>query len=107
MPADSRRARPRFVELREAVPAGVNRRVVMARRRDARIHKTAADMIVPYARFGDMMRDVPRSCAPSRALDLAVWGHISDGNVHPNIIPRSCTMTWSTDAPCCSSWRDW
>ena len=22
-------------------------------------------------------------------LDAAVWGHISDGNVHPNVIPRS------------------
>jgi D-lactate dehydrogenase (cytochrome) len=25
----------------------------------------------------------------SRGLDYAVWGHISDGNVHPNVIPRS------------------
>src|SRR5581483_7754437 len=24
-----------------------------------------------------------------RGLDAAVWGHISDGNVHPNVIPRS------------------
>ncbi len=23
-----------------------------------------------------------------RQLDLTVWGHISDGNIHPNIIPR-------------------
>jgi FAD/FMN-containing dehydrogenase len=25
----------------------------------------------------------------ARDLDLAVWGHISDGNVHPNVIPRT------------------
>jgi FAD/FMN-containing dehydrogenase len=25
----------------------------------------------------------------SRWLDYAVWGHVSDGNVHPNVIPRS------------------
>ena len=24
-----------------------------------------------------------------RGLDGAVWGHISDGNLHPNVIPRS------------------
>ena len=24
-----------------------------------------------------------------RGLDAAVWGHISDGNLHPNVIPRS------------------
>ena len=23
-----------------------------------------------------------------RGLDVAVWGHISDGNVHPNVIPH-------------------
>jgi D-lactate dehydrogenase (cytochrome) len=25
----------------------------------------------------------------ARGLDYAVWGHLSDGNVHPNVIPRS------------------
>jgi D-lactate dehydrogenase (cytochrome) len=24
-----------------------------------------------------------------RGLDAAVWGHLSDGNLHPNVIPRS------------------
>ena len=87
LPNDAARAAA-FVELREAVPAGVNRRVGLAKQRDQRIHKTAADMIVPYDRFGEMMR-VCRQLCEDRALDLAVWGHISDGNVHPNVIPRS------------------
>jgi len=86
-PGNVRRA-AQFVELREAVPSGVNRRVAQARASDPRIHKTAADMIVPYARFGEMMHDCRRLCAGA-GLDLAVWGHISDGNVHPNVIPRS------------------
>ena len=51
-------------------------------------HKTAADMIVPYAQFDRMMRACREMCAAAN-LDIAVWGHISDGNVHPNIIPRS------------------
>lgn len=76
-----------FAELREAVPAGVNRRVAQARRHDAAISKTAADVIVPFDRFAEMMT-VCRRLFADRDLDLAVWGHISDGNVHPNVIPR-------------------
>ena len=78
-----------FAELREAVPAGVNRRVALAQQQiDPGIYKTAADMIVPFDRFADMMRTCRRLFA-ERDLDLAVWGHISDGNVHPNVIPTS------------------
>ena len=77
-----------FAELREAVPAGVNRRVALAKQQDGGVSKTAADMIVPYDRFGEMMA-VCRRLFAARDLDLAVWGHISDGNVHPNVIPRS------------------
>lgn len=87
LPADRARAAA-FAELREAVPAGVNRRVALARQTDASISKTAADMIVPFDRFAGMMAECRRLCA-ERDLDLAVWGHISDGNVHPNVIPRS------------------
>jgi D-lactate dehydrogenase (cytochrome) len=86
LPTDARRAAA-FVELREAVPAGVNRRVARAHARDSRVHKTAADMIVPFPQFATMMRDC-RELADRLGIDLAVWGHISDGNVHPNVIPR-------------------
>ena len=88
MPGDARRAQ-QFLLLREGAPAGVNRRVGEARATvDARIDKTAADMIVAFERFEDMMR-VYRAGYEHRGLDYAIWGHISDGNVHPNVIPRS------------------
>lgn len=87
LPSDPRRAAA-FVELREAVPAGVNRRVALAHTLDPRVHKTAADMIVPFSAFEQMMLEC-RALAAAQELDLAVWGHISDGNVHPNVIPRS------------------
>lgn len=88
LPGDRRRAE-QLVAIREAVPAGVNNRVGAAKRRiDDRIVKTAADMIVPFARFGEMMAEYRRGFE-SRGLDYAIWGHISDGNVHPNVIPRS------------------
>ena len=87
LPSDRARA-DAFAQLREAVPAGVNRRVAEARRSDPSISKTAADMIVPFDRFDQMMRECRRLFAAGD-LDVAVWGHISDGNVHPNVIPRS------------------
>ena len=87
MPDDARRIAG-MTAIREAVPAAVNARV--ARARDAHgpaVRKTAADMIVPWHRFGEMM-EVCRRAFESRDLDYAVWGHISDGNVHPNLLPR-------------------
>jgi FAD/FMN-containing dehydrogenase len=53
-----------------------------------RLKKTAADMIVPVDRFAEMMETYRRGFE-SRGLDYAVWGTFSDGNVHPNVIPRS------------------
>lgn len=88
LPGDRRRAE-QLVAIREAVPAGVNARVGRAQHDlDPRIAKTAADMIVPFERFAEMM-SIYRGGFASRGLDFAVWGHISDGNVHPNVLPRS------------------
>ena len=88
MPGDRRRA-DQLLAFREGVPAGVNRRVGDAKRAiDARIEKAAADMIVPFDRFAEMMAAY-RDGYRRRGLDCAIWGHASDGNVHPNAIPRS------------------
>ena len=83
-----RRRQTQLLALREAVPEGVNRRVGEARRVSPTIHKTAADMIVPFNRFEDML-DLFRLAFDRRRLDYAIWGHISDGNVHPNVIPTT------------------
>lgn len=88
MPGDRARAE-QLVAIREGVPAGVNQRVGVAKRDiDARIEKTAADMVVPFERFGEMAA-IYRKGFESRGLDFAIWGHLSDGNVHPNVIPRA------------------
>src|SRR5712691_8936776 len=88
VPGDRAREQ-QLLALREAVPAGVNARVGRARQQvDARIAKTAADMIVPFARLGDLLTIYDDEFR-RRGLDAAVWGHISDGNLHPNVIPRS------------------
>ncbi len=88
LPEESRR-HAQLLELREAVPAGVNQRVAIAKQSiDDRIEKVAADMIVPFERIEEMM-GLYRAGFERRGLDYAVWGHLSDGNVHPNVIPRS------------------
>jgi len=88
LPGDRRRAAD-FLAVREAVPAGVNQRITSAKRTiDPRIEKTAGDMIVPFERCAEMMA-VYRRGFEARGLDYAIWGHLSDGNVHPNVIARS------------------
>jgi D-lactate dehydrogenase (cytochrome) len=88
LPGDRRRTE-QLVAIREGVPAGVNQRVGVAKRAlDPRIEKTAADMVVPVEHFAEMM-EIYRRGFDERTLDYAIWGHISDGNVHPNVIPRS------------------
>jgi len=88
VPGDRARA-DQLLAFREAVPAAVNARVGRAKQSvDARIAKTAADMIVPFEHLAALL-DFYDAEFGRRGLDLAVWGHISDGNLHPNVIPRS------------------
>src|SRR5262249_11392139 len=88
VPGDTARA-AQLLGIREAVPAAVNARVGRAQRAiDPRIAKTAADMIVPFEHLEALMRLYDEEVV-RRSLDAAVWGHISDGNLHPNVIPKS------------------
>jgi D-lactate dehydrogenase (cytochrome) len=67
----------------------VNERIRRAKlTNDPRIDKTAADMIVPFEAIDELLAIYDEGFG-RRGLDAAVWGHISDGNVHPNVIPRS------------------
>jgi D-lactate dehydrogenase (cytochrome) len=86
---DDDRAAARLLELRESVPAAVNARVGGAKARiDPGIQKTAGDFIVPFASMARAL-SLYRDACERRGLDYAIWGHVSDGNLHPNIIPRS------------------
>jgi len=88
VPGDRARA-DQLLAVREGVPAAVNKRVGQAKRDvDGRIEKTAADMIVPFEHL-DAFMTAYETAFRHRGLDAAVWGHISDGNLHPNVIPRS------------------
>ena len=87
-PGEATRA-AELLAFREAVPEAVNRQVAVAKRTvDGTIEKTAADMIVPFSKLSDFVR-LFRAAFEARGLDHAVWGHLSDANLHPNVIPRS------------------
>lgn len=88
MPGDWGRIEQMYA-LREAVPYGVNARVLRANQsQHPSITKMAADMIVPFDHLDTMMQ-VFREGFEAQGLDYAIWGHASDGNMHPNLLPRS------------------
>jgi D-lactate dehydrogenase (cytochrome) len=88
LPGEARRT-AQLLALREAVPEAVNRRVAEAQREHGSgVRKTAGDMIVPFERLPEMLARY-RLALGGRGLDHAIWGHISDGNLHVNVIPRN------------------
>jgi D-lactate dehydrogenase (cytochrome) len=87
LPGDQRGAQ-RLFELRESVPATVNALIGARKARQPELHKTAGDMIVPFDRVADSLA-LYRRAFDSRGLEHAIWGHVSDGNLHPNVLPQS------------------
>ena len=88
LPGDVRGAAGLF-ELREAVPAAVNALVAAAKDRvHPEIEKTAGDFIVPFERLEESLA-LYRRTFERYGLEYATWGHVSDGNLHPNVVPRS------------------
>jgi D-lactate dehydrogenase (cytochrome) len=88
MPGDEQGA-ARLFELREGAPLAVNARIAAAKSAvHPDIQKTAGDMIVPFSRLADSL-ELYRRVFERRGLDYAIWGHLSDGNLHPNVVPRS------------------
>jgi len=77
-----------FEDIREAVPVGVNSRISKNKHQDPRISKMAADMIVPFENLQEMLR-LFREKFDEKGMQVFIWGHASDGNVHPNVIPNS------------------
>ncbi len=88
LPGQSER-RAALFRLREGVPEGVNRRIRERQRTlDPRISKSGGDVIVPFDRFEPALQRY-REILAAHGLEHAIWGHISDGNLHPNILPAS------------------
>ena len=86
--AGDERGAERLFNLREAVPSSVNALVAAAKQAHPEVEKTAGDMVVPFTRLTESI-DLYRRTLESRGLDYAIWGHVSDGNLHPNVVPHS------------------
>ncbi len=80
----SRRAQ--LAAVREAIPLAVSEWLLRHKRRDPAVHKLGGDMIVPFEHLGEML-EAYRAVFAARGLELCIYGHISDANVHPNGLP--------------------
>ena len=97
LPSEDRK-QAAFAALREAVPDAVNRRIGAAQRiHGPSLTKAAADVIVPFPRLGEALAAY-RAAAARHELACATWGHVSDGNVHPNLLPDDAVAAARTSA---------
>jgi D-lactate dehydrogenase (cytochrome) len=87
-PGDDR-SLARLFALREGVPSSLNAIIAATKARlQQDVEKTAGDVIVPFDRLEESLA-LYRSTFERHGLDYAIWGHVSDGNMHPNVVPRS------------------
>jgi D-lactate dehydrogenase (cytochrome) len=84
-PQDERRHRA-ITELREAVPRRVSETLAERRRADPDVRKVGGDPIVPVEHVAELI-DLAERAFARRGLDHVVWGHLGDGNLHPNALP--------------------
>ena len=86
-PDDERRRRA-LADLREAIPLRVNEILSQRRKADPAVAKVGGDLIVPFDRLEEMLA-IYREGFERRGLEYAIWGHLSDANLHPNALVRS------------------
>jgi D-lactate dehydrogenase (cytochrome) len=91
LPGDEQR-RTAIAALREAVPTRLNEVLAETRRTAPGVAKVGGDMIVPIEQLAGFAARIDGVFA-GRGLDYAVWGHLSDGNLHPNAVPRDEAQT--------------
>ena len=85
---DDERGAARLFDLREAVPSSLNAMIAAAKLRvHPDLQKTAGDFVVPFERLEESLA-MYREVFTRFGLEHALWGHVSDGNMHPNLVPR-------------------
>ncbi len=87
LPEDTRR-REALRDFRESVPKRVNEILAARRHQTAGVHKVGGDLIVAFEHVADMIRIYEEGFS-RRGVPFAIWGHVSDGNLHPNALPRT------------------
>jgi D-lactate dehydrogenase (cytochrome) len=84
----ARTRRRELLALREALPLALSEWLLRRQRADPAIRKAGGDPIVPFAEVGRLL-DGCRRVFAARGLEACVFGHLSDGNLHPNVLPRN------------------
>ena len=74
--------------LRHAVPETVNAIIGQRKARVHELHKVGTDMAVPVESLSAMM-DLYRRRLAECGLEYVIFGHIGDGHLHVNILPRT------------------
>ena len=83
--------------LRHAVPETVNAIIGQRKLEVPDLHKVGTDMAVPLASLGEMLALYERRLA-AHGLEFVIFGHIGDGHLHVNILPRTAEeLTRSLD----------
>jgi D-lactate dehydrogenase (cytochrome) len=85
-PEDARRHRA-LTELREALPRRVGEILAGRRRERPGVQKVGGDVIVPFQHVGEMIGHIEEAFG-RRKLEHVCWGHLADGNLHPNALAR-------------------
>lgn len=75
----------RIWKMRESVPEIINDHISRLKGKHPNLTKVACDVIVPFERIPEMIH-IFRDAAARHQLKIALFGHISDGNLHPNIL---------------------
>ncbi len=70
------------------MPTRVNELLAQRRREHPRVCKVGGDLIVPVGELAAMIETYVREFERS-GLEYAIWGHLSDGNLHPNALARN------------------
>jgi D-lactate dehydrogenase (cytochrome) len=78
----------RMVELRHSLPETVNELVSRARRDDPAVHKLGSDAAVDAAAARQLYEQT-RKILENMDLPHLVFGHVGQGHLHANVIPRS------------------
>jgi D-lactate dehydrogenase (cytochrome) len=87
LPGDRAR-RERHRALRESVPQAMVETMGRLKQTFPGAGKCSGDPAVPVDRLPEALAAY-RNAFESRGLRYAIWGHASDGNLHPNAIPAS------------------
>jgi D-lactate dehydrogenase (cytochrome) len=82
------REREAMKKFRHALPERINAIISERKRRMPDLTKVGTDMAVPLDSLGEMM-EAYRSSLAQAGLEYCIFGHIGNGHVHVNILPRS------------------